>query len=201
MCLNSYCYNLETEEELVINKGKDVATYLLAISPDESSQIYLKHFANTYSLAFLHKDGNEVRLTPETEQQHTVSDVLFTSDSTIYLVTDYDDDFSYLAKYDVTTNTFSKVIPFEKEEMKSIKYNKQSQIIHIVSQKGVEDFLYGYHIETGEVEKYDTPSSVIERLIVSENDNLYVLVRSATDPFNIYKRTATENVWEAITNY
>lgn len=201
MCLNSYCYNLETEEELVINEGKDVATYLLALSPDESSQIYLKHFANTYSLAFLHKDGNEVRLTPETEQQHTVSDVLFTSDSTIYLLTDYDDDFSYLAKYDVTTNTFSKVASFEKEEMKSIKYNKQSQTIYIVSEKGVEDFLYKYHIETGEVEKYNTPSSVIEKLIVSENDNLYVLGRSATNPFNIYKRSATENEWKAITNY
>ncbi|MFD1778016.1 S9 family peptidase [Fredinandcohnia salidurans] len=201
MCLNSYCYNLETEEELVMNEGKDAATYLLALSPDESSQIYLKHFANTFSLAFLHKEGNEVRLTPETEQQHTVSDVLFTSDTTIYLVTDYDDDFSYLAKYDVTTNTFSKVASFEKEEMKSIKYNKQSQTIYIVSEKGVEDFLYGYHIETGEVEKYDMPSSVIEKLIVTENDNLYVLGRSATNPFNIYKRSATENVWEAITNY
>nr|WP_304220179.1 S9 family peptidase [Fredinandcohnia onubensis] len=201
MCLNSYCYNLETEEELVMNEGKDAATYLLALSPDESSQIYLKHFANTYSLAFLHKEGNDVRLTPETEQQHTVSDVLFTSDTTIYLVTDYDDDFSYLAKYDVTTNTFSKVASFEKEEMKSIKYNKQSQTIYIVSEKGVEDFLYGYHIETGEVEKYDMPSSVIEKLIVTENDNLYVLGRSATNPFNIYKRKATENVWEAITNY
>jgi len=201
MCLNSYCYNLETEEELVINEGKDAATYLLALSPDESSQIYLKHFANTYSLAFLHKEGNEVRLTPETEQQHTVSDVLFTSDTTIYLVTDYDDDFSYLAKYDVTTNTFSKVVSFEKEEMKTIQYNKQSKTIYIVSQKGVEDFLYGYHIETGEVEKYNMPSSVIEKLIVSENDNLYVLGRSATNPFNIYKRSDTENEWEAITNY
>ncbi|WP_099355268.1 S9 family peptidase [Fredinandcohnia onubensis] len=201
MCLNSYCYNLETEEELVMNVGKDAATYLLALSPDESSQIYLKHFANTYSLAFLHKDGTEVRLTPETEQQHTVSDVLFTSDSTIYLLTDYNDDFSYLAKYDVTTNTFSKVASFEKEEMKSIQYNKQSQTIYIVSEKGVEDFLYKYHIETGEVEKYNTPSSVIEKLIVSENNNLYVLGRSATNPLNIYKRSATENVWEAITNY
>jgi len=201
MCLNSYCFNLETEEELVINEGKDAATYLLALSPDESSQIYLKHFANTYSLAFLHRDGHEIRLTPETEQQHTVSDVLFTSDNTIYLLTDYNDDFSYLAKFDVTTNTFSKVASFEKEEMKSIKYNKQSQTIYIVSEKGVEDFLYGYRIETGEVEKYDMPSAVIEKLIVTENNSLYVLGRSATKPLNIYMRAATENVWKAVTNF
>ncbi|WP_077617937.1 S9 family peptidase [Bacillus sinesaloumensis] len=201
MCLNSYCYNLDTEEETIINEGKQAATYLTALSPDESGQIYLKHFANTYSLAFLHKDGKKYRLTPETENQHTVSDSLFASESTIYLLTDYDDDFSYLAKYDVSTNQFSKVVSLEKEDFKSIKYHKETQTIYIVSEKGVEDFLYAYHIETGALEKLKTPTSVLEKLIVTENNNLYVLGRSSTSPFNIYKRSAKEDSWEACTNF
>ncbi|MEH7226147.1 S9 family peptidase [Bacillus sp. JJ1566] len=201
MCLNAYCFNLETEEETIINEGKDAATYLATLSPDESSQIYGKHFANTYSLAYLHKNGKEYRLTPETDQQHTVSDVLFVSETTIYLVTDYDDDFSYLAKYDVNTNQFSKVVSLENEDFKSIKYNEKSQKIYIVSEKGVEDFLYVFDIESGELKKLETPTSVIEKLIVTEDDNLYVLGRSATRPFNIYKRSDTENTWVRCTNY
>lgn len=201
MCLGSYCFDLESEEESMINEGKDAATYLVALSPDESSQIYLKHFANTYSLAFLHKDGKEYRITPETNKQHTVSDMLFASDTTVYLLTDYDDDFSYLAKYDVETNQFSKVVSLELEDFKSIKYNEESQTIYIVSEKGVEDFLYAYHLKSGKVEKLASPTSVIEKLIVAENDNLYILGRSATSPFNIYKRTVNEDVWEACTNF
>lgn len=202
MCLNAYCYNLDTKEESIINEGNDAATYLIALSPDESSQVYLKHFANTHSLAFLHKDGSKNRLTPETDKQHTVSDVLFTSETMIYLLTDYDDDFSYLAKYDVTTNQFSKVVSLEKEDFKSIKYNKQTQTIYIVSEKGVEDFLYAFHIESGQLEELEFPTSVIEKLIVSENNNLYILGRSSTSPFNIYKRKGNKGTtWVACTNY
>ncbi|MEH7237355.1 S9 family peptidase [Bacillus sp. JJ1562] len=201
MFLNSYCFDLETEEESIINEGKDAATYLATLSPDESSQIYLKHFANTYSLAFLRKNGKEYRLTPETDKQHTVSDVLFASESTIYFLTDYDDDFSYLAKYDVNTNQFSKVVSLEMEDFKSIKYNEHTQTIYIVSEKGVEDFLYVFNIQSGELKKLETPTSIIEKLIVTDNDNLYLLGRSATSPFNIYKYMANENTWVPCTNY
>ncbi|RFB18948.1 S9 family peptidase [Bacillus sp. HNG] len=201
MCLNSYCFDLETEKEWIMNEGTDAATYLTALSPNESSQIYLKHFANTYSLAFLHKDDREYRLTPETDKQHTVSDVLFTSETTIYLLTDYDDDFSYLAKYDVNSKQFSKVVSLQMEDFKSIKYHEQSQTIYIVSEKGVEDFLYAFDIQSGELKKLETPASVIEKLVVTESNNLYVLGRSATSPFNIYKRSANDHTWAACTNY
>ncbi|WP_010282183.1 S9 family peptidase [Bacillus timonensis] len=201
MCLSSYCYNLETDEETIINEGQDAATYLIALSPEEIGQIYLKHFANTYSLAFLHQDRKETRLTPETDKQHTVSDVLFTTETIIYLLTDYDDDFSYLAKYDVEKNEFSRVVSLEKEDFKSITYNKQTQTIYIVSEKGVEDYLYAYHIESGQLKKLEFPTSVIEKLIVSEDNNLYILGRSSTSPFNIYKRQATEGTWVACTNF
>ncbi|WP_449540130.1 S9 family peptidase [Ferdinandcohnia sp. Marseille-Q9671] len=200
MYLNTYCFNLDTEEEILINEGADAATYLIAISPEETAQVYLKHFANTYSLVYLHKDNEVIRLTPETQRQHTVSDVLFTDENTVYVVTDYDDDFSYLAKFDILSNQFTKIISFEKENFKSIKYNKQSQSIYIVSEKGVEDYLYSFNIQSSEIEKLDTPTSVIEKLLVTENNNLYVLGRSATQPFNIYKRSVNKNTWDACTN-
>ncbi|MFT4416015.1 S9 family peptidase [Fredinandcohnia humi] len=201
MYLNAYSFDLETEEESVINEGQEAATYLISMSSDEKKFVYLKTFANTYSLAYLHRNNEVTRLTPETEKQHTVSDVVFVSDDEIYIVTDFEDNFSYLAKFKVSEGKFSKVVSFEKEDFKAIKYNEAEKTLYIVSEKGVEDFLYAYNVESGEVNKIDVPVSVIEKLIVTEANNLYVLGRSATRPFNIYKRESTGTSWQACTNY
>ncbi|MFS0863847.1 S9 family peptidase [Fredinandcohnia sp. 179-A 10B2 NHS] len=201
MYLNSYSYNLVTGEETVLNEGSEAATYLGVLSPDETSNIHLQTFANTHSIAFLHRNGEAIRLTPETDKQHTVSDVLFVSEDEIFLVTDYDDDFSYLAKYNVEERQFSKLVAFENEDFKAIRYNKAYNTIYIASEKGVEDFLYAYDLTSGEVTKLETPVSVIEKLIVTESNNIYVLGRSATRPFNIYKREASSKTWETCTNY
>ncbi|MCH1625661.1 S9 family peptidase [Ferdinandcohnia quinoae] len=201
MYLNSYCYDLESGEETLVNEGKGGATYFGLLSPEEKSNVHIKMFANTYTLAYLHKDGKELLLTPPTEEQHTVSDVLYISEDEIYFVTDYADDFSYLAKYDCVKAEFQKVLSFEKEAFKGIHYNKLSQSLYIVSEKGVEDFLYTYDLATGDVNRVDTPVSVIEKLIVTEANSLFLLGRSATIPFNIYRMEAQKKVWDACTNY
>jgi dipeptidyl aminopeptidase/acylaminoacyl peptidase len=45
-----------------------------------------------------------------------------------------------------------------------------------------------------------TPIDVIEQLTVAESGNVYILGRSATTPFNIYRRQANNTTWEALTS-
>ncbi|WP_078546898.1 S9 family peptidase [Litchfieldia alkalitelluris] len=200
MYLNTYCYQLDTDEETIVNVGEKAGTYLLDVGPNEDKFVYFRHFANTYTLAHVVVDGEEFLLTPETDKQHTTSSVLFTSDTEIYLITDYDDDFSYLAKFDITTKSFSKVLSFEQEDFQSIKYNKVRQSLYITSSKGVEDFLYEFSIGDNQVNKIEIPVSVIQKLIVTETGNLYLLGRSAVEPNNIYQCENGSTEWKACTN-
>ncbi|MFE8701566.1 S9 family peptidase [Cytobacillus sp. FJAT-54145] len=201
MFLNAYRYEFETGEETLVNEGKKAATYLVAVSPEETSSIYLRHFANTYALAFTKIGDEEVLLTPATDKQHTVSAVVYTDENTVYLLTDYNDDFSYLAKFDLETQEFTKVLSLEKESFGDVKFDKNRNQLYIASSKGVEDFLYVYSLETGEHSKLDIPTSVIEKLVVSESGNLYLLGRSATRPHNLFTKALDSDEWTALTNY
>ncbi|QQZ08899.1 S9 family peptidase [Heyndrickxia vini] len=197
--LNAYCLDLESGQETKVLEGKDAATYLIDFSPDESTFLYFKHYANTHTLLYARHDEKDILLTPPTDKQHTASDGVFVSDSTVYLLTDYESDFTYLASYNLETNTFLKIKEFENESLSSIKYNKSKQVLYISSVKGVEDYLYEYDLQNGEWRKLPTPCSVIEKLIVAKSGTIYLLGRSATKPHNIYK--LQENEWTPLTQY
>jgi protease II len=198
--LNTYSYDFEADHEVKINEGKKAATFLVDVSPNEKLFIYQMLFANTYTLAYVEIDGEEVLLTPATEQQHTVSSVVFTSDTEIYLLTNFDDDKSYLAKFNIESKEFTKVLAVDKEDLSSLKFNEKLNKLFITSSKGVEDVLYQYDLTEGTLTEIDKPVSVIEKLVVTKGGNLYILGRSATSPLNIYKRSEDDQEWVACTN-
>lgn len=198
--LNSYAYDFETEQELKIHEGKKAATFLIDVSPNEQLFVYQMLFANTYTLAYVEVNGEELLLTPPTEKQHTVSSVAFTSDTEVYLLTNYDDDKSYLAKFNIDTREFTKVLAVDKEDFSSLKFNKELNKLFITSTKGVEDALYQYDLQSGTLTVIEKPVSVVEKLVVTKSGNLYLLGRSATSPLNIYKRAVDEGNWVACTN-
>lgn len=199
MFLNTYCLDLETGQEIKVLEGKEAATFLADFSPNESSFLYYKQFANTYSLLYAKYGEEDILLTPPTDKQHTVSDGVFVSDTTIYLLTDYESDFTYLASYNLETKTFLKIKEMENESFHSVKYNKEKQLLYISSSKGVEDYLYEYNLQNGEWKKLSAPCSIIEKLVVSQSGTLYILGRSATKPHNIYQ--LHENDWVSLTQY
>ncbi|MCA1030202.1 S9 family peptidase [Bacillus timonensis] len=198
--LNSYLYDLVSEKEEVINKGEKAATYLVAVSPNEETFVYGRHYANTFSLSHVVINGEEVQLTPDSNQQHTVSNVVYVSDTTIYFLTNYQGDFSYLASFNIETKEFTKIHSLDKEDFQTLKFDKENNRLFIVSTKGVEDVLYHFDLETSTLSLVPTPVSVLEKLVVSKKGNLYVLGRSATKPFNIYKAETALTNWSACTN-
>ena len=197
--LNVYCLDMETDEEELILEGKDAPTFLVDFSPNEEIFLYIKVFANTYSLLYAKRGEEHILLTPPTEQQHTVSDACFVSDELIYLLTDYGADFTYLASYNLQTNEFLKLKELENESLKGFKYDKEKHRLYIISEKGVEDYLYTYDLQTNDWKQLETPCSVVEKLVVTKSGSLYLLGRGATKPHNIYQLTA--NGWTSLTQY
>ncbi|WP_202081147.1 S9 family peptidase [Caldalkalibacillus salinus] len=199
--LNVYVYDLEKDEESRLIEGTEAATTLVEVGPEESSYLYSKHFANTYSLMYVRHKGEDILLTPPTDQQHTVSDATFISEHDIYMVTNYHADTSYLAKYDLQTQSFSKVIDIEGISLSTVHYDQTHQHLYLIGAKGVEDRLYQYDLNTGENNSIDSPTSVIEKLVVSEKGNLYLLGRNATRPHNIYTKPHNATEWSPLTAY
>ncbi|MGP4071181.1 prolyl oligopeptidase family serine peptidase [Piscibacillus sp. B03] len=197
--LKSYVYNLENDQEEVFLEGDGAPTYLSEKSPEETSFVYLKMFANTSQLAFAVKDGEHLRLTPETDQQHTFSGLAYASEKDLYFTTTYDADFAYLAKFDLETKEFSKVKELDGVSLTDVKYDESSNSLYIGGSKGVKDSLYRYDLENGTLEELVLPVSVVMQMKVAESGNLYLMGVSATVPTNIYK--FSDGKWENLTNY
>ena len=199
MFLNTRVRDLETGEDELLNEGESAVTVLANVSDNEEAFVYIRIFANTYVVGFI-KVGEEVHyLTPDPEKVHVALNPIFTDEHTIHFVTDYDSDHCYVAKFDVTTKTFSKVVEVDGESVQSLKWDKERQLFYIVTVKGVTDVLYRYEIDNGTLEKLEQPVDVIEKIHVAKSGNLYILGRSATVPLNIYQLTSAKE-WKQLTN-
>ena len=85
------------------------------------------------------------------------------------------------------------------ESIEQLKYDKKHHLLYFATEKGVEDVLYRYDLNEGKLEKLSAPVDVFEKLVVTKKGNLYLLGRSATVPFNLFKSTDGSN-WESLTN-
>ena len=197
--LNTHVRDLENDSDTLLFEGENSPTELSAVSEDEEAFIFSQSLANTYVKSFV-KVGEEIHnLVPDPDKVHVAVDPIFTDDQTIYFLTDYESDYTYVAKYDLRNKSFTKVLEIEKESVSNHKWNKKNKVFYLTTEKGVEDVLYSYDPATGKSEELSAPTAMIEKLVVTKAGNLYVLGRSATIPFNIYKST-DEKVWEQLTN-
>lgn len=196
---NTYRLDLQTGEEQTILQGSEGSTVVYKLSPNEQQFIYLKFFANTYTLAYVKSGEEHILLTPKTEEQHTVTDALFASEQLIYLLTNYDEDDTYLASYHIQTHTFKKVKYLPKESFSQLVFDEERGLLYIRSGKGVEDFLYCLNTNTDEWEKIETPCTTIDLVVLPKTGTLYLLGGKETKPSNIYKKL--DGKWQSLTNY
>lgn len=198
---NNFVYDIETGEEKLLLEGSEAPTGIAAVSPSEASFIAVKEFGNTYSLAYAYIGGEAVLMTPETEEQYTVSDVVYTSETEVYFLTDHKADLSYLAKFDLQTKEFTPVLQLDKENFEAVHFSKKNKALYLVGTYGVEDRLYEYTLETGELKKLEAPSSIVEKIIVMPSGHLYLKGRSATRPTNLFVSKDNATTWEELTRF
>ncbi|MCM3638077.1 S9 family peptidase [Sporosarcina luteola] len=198
MYLNTHMRNLESGVDTLLNIGEISPTQLAAVSDDEEKFVFSRAFANTYVISFVKIGEDTFNLTPDASKVHVAGDPVFTDDNTIYFVTDFESDFTYIAKFDLMTKSFSKVLEVEGESVQTIKFNKDNGEFYFITSKGVGDKLYRFYLENGKLEESTLPVDVIDQMRFAKSGNLYILGRSATVPHNIFKSTDGQT-WEQLT--
>ncbi|WP_262177732.1 alpha/beta hydrolase family protein [Saccharococcus sp. Marseille-Q5394] len=198
MYFNTHMRNLESGVDTLLNIGEISPTQLAAVSDDEEKFVFSRAFANTYVISFVKIGEDTFNLTPDASKVHVAGDPVFTDDNTIYFVTDFESDFTYIAKFDLMTKSFSKVLEVEGESVQTIKFNKDNGEFYFITSKGVGDKLYRFYLENGKLEESTLPVDVIDQMRFAKSGNLYILGRSATVPHNIFKSTDGQT-WEQLT--
>jgi prolyl oligopeptidase PreP (S9A serine peptidase family) len=196
--LNSRVYHLDTKADQLLLEGQVTSTNMCAVSPDEKTIAYTQMYANTYYVSYVKREGEEpLCLTPSPEQVHISGDVLFASNDQVIFATDYESEFSYVATYDIAQQKFEPLCRIDRESIQLLRYHKDSRTLYIVTEKGVEDRLYAYSLDKGELTDIPLPSDIVEQLNVTKSGNLYLLARGAVKPLNIYRYA--DGAWSMIT--
>ncbi|MBB6450712.1 dipeptidyl aminopeptidase/acylaminoacyl peptidase [Geomicrobium halophilum] len=196
--LNIYRYDIENEKEEVLIEGKEAATSFAALGPDERSFLLRKHFANTHSCMYVHKNGRTTAITPDPTIPHTVESAAYTTNKDVYLATTYEADFSYLAHFHVDQQTFTKILDIPGESIINVHFDQSSNGLYLVTSKGVTDQLYYYHLVEEKLTSIDLPVEVVDKLMVTNGGIPYILGRGSTLPMNIFRRKV--KTWETITD-
>src|SRR5699024_10872528 len=164
----------------------------------EKAFVFIQMFANTYIKGIVKMGTETYELVPDPDKIHTVSDPVFIED-TVYFVTNYESEYSYVAKFDLKTKDFSEVLSIEKESITSVTYHKESHVFYVTTEHGVQDALYRFDLGSETTETIDIPADVIGKLHVAESGALYMLATSGTTPINIYY-SETGADWKQLTN-
>ncbi|UYX52133.1 prolyl oligopeptidase family serine peptidase [Bacillus thuringiensis] len=199
---NSRCYNLRTKEDILLCTGVEAPTYLSAVSPNESSFIVLKSYGNTYNVGYVKKGGELICMVPSSEKEHIITSICYIDENTVIFVTNYEEEFSYVASFDLDKQEFKPICKIENEEVSTIKWHAEKKTSYIVTSKGVEDRLYKFVWDTKELILLDTPVDTIKQIDISKSKKLYLLGESATKTANIYCKENESTEWEMLTkNY
>ncbi|PGL56519.1 S9 family peptidase [Bacillus cereus] len=197
--LNSRCYNIRTKEDTLLFTGTETPTYVEAVSPNETNYIVLKSYSNTYNVGYV-KSGEEfICIVPSSELEHTIASVCYVDENTVIFVTNYEEEFSYVASFDLNEKKFKPICKIESEDISDIKWHPGSATCYIVTAKGVTDKLYRFEWGKQELTLLDTPVDTIKQIHVAKSGNLYLLGESATKTANIYCKESDSTEWIALT--
>lgn len=190
--------NLDTEKDELLIRGEGSPFFLVDVSPEETKFAYVKQFANTHITAHLKYGEEHICLIPDEKAVYTVTNIQFIEENRVLFITNYNEEFSYLASFEIGERQFEPLLKMENESITDLQWDKESRSVYVVTEKGVSDYLYRLKIEENVHEKIELPVENVQQLHIAESGSLYLLGRSATKPFNIF-RTAGGS-WEQLTD-
>ncbi|MBU9711315.1 S9 family peptidase [Evansella tamaricis] len=199
--LKGYVYDLESKEHQELYEGENAPTFINTVSPNEEYIVLTKTFANTYQVGYLKniQTGEETFLSENPDDVHEFSKAIFISNEHILYITNAGEEYSYVIKYHIPTGKREKYVKFEGESVEEIEWHKNSETLFIITEKGVQDHLYRFSREDSSPVKIPCPLESLHQMKVSKKGNVYLLGRSATEPFNIYLLNV-EDKWEKLTD-
>lgn len=201
MFMNNYRFNLASGEEETLVTGAQGPTYVAQVSDDERQFVVLKMFSNTHVVGFYMNQGEMRSLVPDPSTPHVVYGAQFLEEDTIFVTTNYQAEYSYLARYSIESGTLTKLLAQDGEDLKDVQLDRQGQRLYILASSGVEDHLYTVDLraEPLVLEPLTLPVSIVANWTVKKNGTVYILGQSEVLPNNLY-RYASPSQWVKLTD-
>lgn len=199
--LNGCIYYIEEDRHEELYRGEGASTFILAVSKDERYLILVNFFANTYKVGYL-KDlqtGEMKPLSQDPGRDHEFVDAKFISNDEILFITNDESEYSYVMKYHIPSGKQEKYIELPNESISSIHWHNETKTLYLVTEKGVEDFIYRMKEKDSEPRLVPCPLTSLDSVQISKSGRVYILGRSAVEPFNIY-RTGDGGKWDKLTD-
>lgn len=198
--LNIGKINLESREEEILIRGEEGPSYLYSVSPDQSSFAYSKEIGNSSSFGYVYLNKEHVPITPSQENAHRVKEVVYLDNDHILLLTNYESEFSYLAKFQLSTRSFEKIVEVEGHELGGLTLDEVNQQVLFVAERGVDDYFYRFDLQTNQIELVNKPFDMVDKIMVGKKGTVFVLGRSTTTPANLFASTDLKE-WKQLTQH
>jgi dipeptidyl aminopeptidase/acylaminoacyl peptidase len=196
--LNGFRFNIHTGESKKLYEGSRGATFMTAVSPNGRKVIVSELRANTHMPGYcIDDEGNWQSLSSDPEIPHTIGAAAFKSDTKLYLVSNEEAEYSYIAEMNLESGKKQKVLDFNSESVESIKWIEETGFLYVLTSRGVEDHMYSFDPQTGSLQSLEAPASEISQFSVSKSGNVYILGMGADEPFNIHR--LKDGSWERLT--
>jgi pimeloyl-ACP methyl ester carboxylesterase len=198
--LNIGRIHLESGAQEILIRGEDGPSYLYSVSPDESSFAFSKQLGNTSTFGYITINQEVLPLTPSQDKPHRVNQVEYLDNNHVLLLTNFESEFTYLATFEISTRTFTKLVELDGYELTNLTLDHNYHRAYFVAERGVEDRLYSLDLTTNETRLLETPFGIVNKLIIGKSGDIYALGRSTTLPANLFKYSDA-NGWEQLTQH
>jgi dipeptidyl aminopeptidase/acylaminoacyl peptidase len=195
--LSIFSYDLNSGAEELIHQGSGAETYLLNVSPNSKDIAYFVRYNHSHMNIFIKKNGQDMELIPGATQPYRVSDLAFINEDRVLFTTNYQEEFTYLASYEISSGTFQKILDLEGHDIESIHYLPSSDDIYLLTRTGPIDRLYVFHLSSGELEAVELPTDTVQQYEITSQGSIYLIGSSATKPPSFYQKRSGEK-WNII---
>ncbi|MBS4174104.1 alpha/beta fold hydrolase [Bacillus sp. FJAT-49736] len=195
--LSIFSYDLHANKEELLHIGYGAETHLMGVSPNGKDIAYFIRYNHSNMKICLKKADQEIELIPNAEQTYRVSDLCFLTEDRILFTTNYNEEFNYLASYDVSTGLFEKVLYIDKQDIEKIQYFTSENQIYLQSRSGPIDRLYVYNMDDKSLVDLKAPMDTIQQFAIGGSGKVYTAGSSSTKPITLY-RMNTDRDWEEL---
>ncbi|MED1716131.1 hypothetical protein [Bacillus paralicheniformis] len=200
--LNTYRYDCLAEKEELIFKGKDGTSILADVSPGEKAVSIHVYYVNSHNVCMIHTaEGVTTGIVPDETLPHMVYSSRFASDDRLFVTTNYEAEFSYLALYNVSSGIFAPVLSIDKTDLTAIHADPSGTFLYLIGKKGVKEVMYEYNTATGGSRQVDCPCTSISKIHCASSGTLYILGSTPTRPANLYVLTKGQTKWRQLTKH
>ncbi|MGF3106065.1 alpha/beta hydrolase family protein [Rossellomorea sp. DUT-2] len=196
---NTYQYHFKNEALQLLHEGYGYPTHIYDISPDEKKFLYFKHINNSRCLPYLKVDDEwQDIFSCEEEDSFTVFDTAFISNNELLLVTNYREEYAYLAIYNMNEQSLKTLFKLQNENIRMLDIDKVTNELIFSTTTGTRDYIYRYNILTKKYRKMSEDISIVEGFSMNHGA-LIVMGSSANHTTNLF--LLSDNKYLNLTNY